>query len=386
MANTMTALLPVLYKAAATVPREITGMLGSVDTTWDAKQVSKGDTVKVPLIAGSAIGDYTPAMTTTVGSNTTPATVDLSMDYSKEVSWHLTGEETQSLRNGGDNAMEFMRQKVEHGYRTLFNFFENLLCVAAKNGASRATGTAGTTPFATTIDAIADVQQILIDNGFSVSDGLLSLVLNSAASNKLKKLITINNQPAGSPAEELLRAGRFATLYGMSIKESAQFGLHTKGTATGIDVNNGAGYFIGDKTIVSNGSDSGTMLAGDCVTWAGDANIYVSPSNTITGAAVGNVVLNAPGLRKTLADTVEMTIGGNYTPNIAIHKSALKMVLRAPFIDATPLMSTRMVTDRVTGLSVMFCEIAGDGMTTYRMNLVGGLKVIQPEGIATLLG
>ena len=80
MANTMTNILPVAYKAARIVPRLLVGAVASVDTTFDAKFVAKGDTVKVPVVGVGTETDYTPAMTTTAGDNTTPTTVSLTMD------------------------------------------------------------------------------------------------------------------------------------------------------------------------------------------------------------------------------------------------------------------------------------------------------------------
>jgi hypothetical protein len=45
MANTLTALAPLLFSAARSVPRELTGIIGAVNTNYDDKGVAKGDTV-----------------------------------------------------------------------------------------------------------------------------------------------------------------------------------------------------------------------------------------------------------------------------------------------------------------------------------------------------
>jgi hypothetical protein len=389
MANTLTALAPVLYKAAQITPRELCGMIASVDQTFDAKMVAKGDTVKVPIISAGSAGDYTPAMTTTAGSNTTPTTVSLSMDYSREYSFHLTGEEEQSLQNGGDNAKEFLRQSTEQGLRTLVNEIDAALCVAAKNGASRATGTAATTPFATTLDVIPDAVRILNDNGTPTTDRYI--VLSSAAATNLRKLVTVNNQPSGSPAEVILSGGTLVNLHGCNIRESKNYVTHTKGAATGFDCT--AIEPVGEVTIACDGSNSGTVLAGDIVTRGNeggstaDTNKYVVYSgSTLTGAASGNFILNKPGVILATAATDEWTIGGSYTPNIAMHKSAIKLVARPPYIPASPLIETTMIGDGVSGLTFMFSRIVGDGMTTYRLNIVYGYVVVQPQYIATILG
>jgi hypothetical protein len=69
-----------------------------------------------------------------------------------------------------------------------------------------------------------------------------------------------------------------------------------------------------------------------------------------------------------------------------MHRSAIKLVARPPIIPPSPLMETMMIGDPVTGLTFMFCRIVGDGMVTYRLNLVFGFETVQPEFIATILG
>ena len=57
------------------------------------------------------------------------------------------------------------------------------------------------------------------------------------------------------------RRGVLFPLDGLDIRQSAQVKLHTKGTATGMDVDLQAGYGVGDTTIHVDGGDGGTILA-----------------------------------------------------------------------------------------------------------------------------
>ena len=113
-----------------------------------------------------------------------------------------------------------------------------------------------------------------------------------------------------------------------------------------------------------------------------DTNKYiVNAANTATP-----LIINTPGLRLAHVDNDVMTVGSAYTPSFAFHKSALKLVSRVPFIPSNANFKTSVIQDPVSGLAFMFSEITGDGMITYRLNIVYGIKVIQSDFIATILG
>lgn len=382
--NTMTALANVLYRAAGSVPREIVGMVGSVDSNFGDAQASQGDTIKVPKYGTCTENDYAPAMSTARAEDNTPTTVSLTLDYNKETSFTLTGDEEQQLNNGGERAMDYIQKKTEQGIRTLVNAMETRLCVAAKEGASRAVGTAGTTPFATTLDVLVDAQQILNDNGCPFEDR--HVVLSSAAAAKIKKLVTINNQPVGSPAEQMLRAGTLINLHGFNIKESSRFAVHTIGANSGRCFS--ATEDIGDTSIAYD-TGSGDFHAGDVVTFGSGGGTGTADANKYIVSAVNAatpLVLNAPGLLVAHADNDLITTGAAYTPNVAFNRSAIKLVVRPPFIPSNANIQTTLVGDPVSGFTFMFCRIVGDGMTMYRLNVVYGFKVIQSEYIALIMG
>jgi hypothetical protein len=59
---------------------------------------------------------------------------------------------------------------------------------------------------------------------------------------------------------------------------------------------------------------------------------------------------------------------------------------RVPFIPSNANFKTSVIQDPVSGLAFMFSEITGDGMITYRLNIVYGIKVLQSDFIAAILG
>jgi hypothetical protein len=221
----------------------------------------------------------------------------------------------------------------------------------------------------------------LSDNGIQ-NDGNLTLVCDTAAGTNLRALATISN--ANTVAEEMLRSGVLARPYGVSIRESSQISLHTKGTGTNYQTNLIAGYPIGSKSIAAD-TGSGTIIAGDVLTNSTsslDANKYVVG----TTLAAGSLAINDPGLLVAWSDNQALAVGDSYTPNVMLHRNCGILVARNPIIPENANIEQLTITDPVTGLTFLMCRVVGDGMVTYRLHAMYGYKAIQAHGIAILMG
>lgn len=376
MSNTLTALTPVLFSAAQEVSNEPFGVLAAVTTNWDDKGVAKGDEVTVPVAPIRAATDFTPAATSTAGDDAVADSVKVKITQSKKVSWHLTGEQQRSLDNGGDS-QEWVRQMVLQGMRTLRNLAEADAAAAIKQGASRAIGTAGTTPFASNIDEIVDIRKVLFDNGAPMSD--LQLIIDSTAGAKVRKLGIIQQAyQAGSDAER--RSGDLLRQFGFAIRESAGIALHTKGTGASYVTSGSTAPGVKDIALVTG---TGTVLAGDIVTFAADTTNKYVISNGV--AAPGTITLGRPGAKVTIATANALTVGNNYTPNLAFERSAVVSVLRPPIIPENATIKQQMISDK-TGLTYLLLDIQQYGMRTWELHLAYGTKVVQQEHVAILLG
>lgn len=376
MANVFNVLQPQLYAAAQEVSNEPFGVISAIASSFDDKGVAIGDKVRVPIAPPATASDYTPAMTTAAGSDATAANVEVEITANKQVSWHLTGEQLRSLQNGGTDG-EWARQMVAQGMRALRNLAETACALAIKQGASRAIGTAGTNPFASTIDIIADARKVLFDNGAPLSD--LQLVINSTAGTAARKLGIIQQAyQAGNDSER--RSGELLRQFGFQIRESAGIATHTKGTGTSYQLN---GAVAAAQRDIPIDTGSGTVVTGDVVAWAADtANKYVV--NTGVSAA-GTIAIGRPGARVAIADNNAMTIGNDYTPNLAFERNAIVGVMRPPVMPDNPLHQRTLISDKF-GMTYLLMQIAGDGMVTWRLHLAYGFKVVQGEHVAIVMG
>lgn len=388
MANTLTALSPILYSAAQEVSQEAVGVLDAINLNFDDKGAAVGDTIKLPLAPAASATDYSPAMTTAAGTDKIAQAIEVKIEKSIQTSWHLTGEQIRSLENANSDK-EWVRQLIAQGMRTLKNEAEKAAWKEVYKGASRAYGTLGTAPFGSDINDIAAVRKILRDNGAPMAD--LQLCINTEAAYNLQKLAIYQQaQAAGSDAER--RNGMFSKQFGFSIRESGQIGIHTAGTETlGPDCT--AIEPIGETSIAyDGGTDGKTFLAGDIVqnttqnTAGTDKNKYVVGTSSATAADnTGIIYLNRPGLKVATAINDEWAVQGNYTPNVAFERSAVVGAMRIPLIPDAPHIK-QIPISAGNGMTFLLVEIVGDGMITWRLHLCYGFKAIQPEHIAILAG
>jgi len=376
--NTITAILPDIYEALDVVSRELAGMIPSVTMAASAERAAKDQNILVdvaPVVAGA---DATPAMVVPDPTGLTSVPVTMTINKERAFAFGFNGNDAKGL-NTGVGYLNHRAGKVAQAIRACVNEIEVDLA-ALYTTFSRAYGTAGTTPFATANDYTDSslVQKILKDNGAPPSDN--SLVLNTTAgANFLGKQSAVNS--AGT--DSMLRQGVLLDVHGMPLRESAQVNTHVNGTGTGYLLDD-ASSAIGDTSLVLD-TGSGTVLAGDVVTFAGDTNKYLVTTGV---AAPGTIVIAAPGLKVALADSAAMTIGADYAANMCFSRSAIVLLARAPALPEEGDMADdrQIITDPRSGLSLEIAMYKGYRKVRYEIGAAWGVDNIKPEHTAILLG
>lgn len=377
----LTSLYNDIYSALPEFNRELTGFLPAISIDGKLKGAAKGQKVEVPIVDVGEVGDYEESMTLPTGNDSTADKVEVTLEKASSVKIKLSGETELGLNNS-NLSNEVNRQRIANAIRKIANEMEDYVAGKMVAGASRAYGTPGTAPFGTAGDLtdIAQLNLILNDNGAPRANR--QLVLNSIAlagmQGKMSNLFKANE--AGST--KFLHSGYLATpLEGFKLWSSAGLKTHTKGTGTGYLA---AGAVAAGKTGVTLDTGTGTVLAGDVVTFAGDSNKYIVNAGV---TAPGAITIGRPGLREALADNTAMTIGATYLPNVAFTKGAFAFAARVPAMPAggDAADDVMYVTDPVTGISFGFFLYKGHGMNTLEVAAVYGGKVILPENVALLI-
>ena len=382
MANTITAIIPTLQDVAARVPREAAGFVNACYKNTSAARAGYNQTVNYPIVPALSSASVTPTNVSSSGTDITQAADSITMDNLKKVSWNWTGEQVRSLMNGDRSPYaDIAKQTLEQAVRVLVNEIEAALWAEAYKSSSRAYGTAGTAPFGTAADFsdFAGVARILAENGTPTTNR--KLVLGSAAVNNLRakqsSLFKVNE--AGSP--EFLRQGSLGSVMGFDLFYSNPITTHTKGTGASYQLS--AAGSAGD-TSLSVDTGSGTILAGDLVTLATGSTSYRYVVNTaLSGGAFS---IGKPGLKVAEADNNAVTVGNNYTPNVAFEQNALHLVMRAPDDGMDGADDVATVQDPNTGLVFQLARYGQYMQSSWELRCLYGVKAVQTEFIATLIG
>lgn len=383
MANTITisSIVENIFRAKEVIANEPTAFIQSAIMNTGIEGISLAGTVTSYRTSQPTLNTtYTPSMTLPDGDDQTITTDTFTIDQVANVRIPLKGETLKQLDNtvGGQAVLDSL---LTQAIRKLRNTIEAHVGAVLKNSSSRATGTAGTNPFATNINPLADVRQILVDNG-AADDGEISLVINTSAGTKMRQLANLYKiNEAGSPG--LLRNGELTNLMGMSIKESAAVASVTKGT--------GASYVTSGSTAINGTSialvtGTGTVNAGDVVTFAADTtNKYIVGTGV---AAPGTIVLNTPGASVVIPTANAVTVGNSYTANIAFHRNAVELAMRPPSqpYGGDAAVDRMTVADDKTGLVFEVALYKGYGMAVIDITTFYKAKVWNPHLVATLLG
>ena len=380
--NTLTGLIPTLYTALNTVSREMVGFIPAVRRDSTTDRAALNQTVRSPIGESGALEDITPGATPAASGGTTVDFTDITITKSKAAPILWSGEEQLSVStNGVYNTV--LADQFTDGMRKLTNAIEVDLAVQAKVASSRAYGTAGTAPFGTAGDLtdFAQAAKILEDNGAPTSD--LQMVLNSSAIANLrgKQSVLFKVNEAGS--SDMLRGGMTDRIQNFAIRNSAGIATHTKGTGSAYVTNGETAVDVEDIALITG---TGTVLAGDVVTFAADTdNKYIVGTGV---AAPGTISLQVPGARQVIPTANALTVGNDYTGNFGFSRNALVLATRAPaLVEGGDSADDRMtITDPISGLSFEVSMYRQYRQVKFEIGIAWGTGAPNPAHIATLLG
>jgi len=383
-ANTLTGLIPDLYAGLDVVSRELVGFIPAVTRNVSAERAAVGESVVWDVAPEMTSGNIVPAMAIPEPGDKTIGTDSLTISKAKVVEFGFVGEEQKGLNNGiGYQTVQ--ADLFAQGLRTLTNEIEVDLATEAYLNSSRAYGTAGTTPFGTNTGETAQIKKILDDNGAQGSER--SLIVDTSAGAALRTLTQLTRVNE-SGTSMTLRDGELLNLNGFSIKESAGIQTPTKGTGASATTDD-SGYAIGATVLTLASAGTGTIVAGDVVTFAGDTNKYLVASGDADVSNGGTITLAAPGLRVAMsAATKAITVQATSSRNIAFPRSAMQLVARAPALpqEGDAALDRMMITDARSGLAFEVSLYPGYRKIRAEIAMAWGVKASKTAHIASLLG
>lgn len=381
--SVLTGLVPILYKGFNRVARERVGFLHAVNYDAQASGAAVGQTVRSAYTQPATLSPITPSnVVPNTGSQTILfRDVLINQAFSAPIQW--TGEEQRSVGSQYDYILE--NQAVEC-LRAITNNVEATLATVAFQGASRACGTSGATPFNGFVNAanamhdLANTAQILDDNGAPLDERFL--VLGSAAYNNLRStpnLFKVNQ--AGTA--QMLREGSVDQLEGFIIGYSGQ--LRTNVSVGSVTVGaNIATQNVGDTVLLVTHGSAANLVSGDIVSFAGDPNQYVCAGN----AAAGTITIQAPGLLQSFSANAAVSVAPAGIRNIGLHKNSIVLALRPPLMPAggDAASDVELITDPWSGTTYQLALYKTYKQMHVEIGVAYGANVVKPEFISVLQG
>lgn len=375
-ANTLTQLVPDLYAALDVVSREMVGFIPSVTLDPSAERAALNQAIRIPITPASTASDVSPGQLPPDDGDQNIGNTPFVISKSRTVPFRWTGEEQKGV-NTGPGYATIRRDQIAQAFRTLVNEMEvDLGSLFALT--SRATGTAGTTPFGSNLGDTAQLRKILSDNGAPLGD--LQCVIDTTAGANIRTLAQLTKaNEAGTKA--LREQGILLDLHGFQMRESAGVATTAAGTGASYVLN---GAHAKGATTINVQTGSGTVVAGDVVTFQNDPRKYV----VATALSGGAFTINAPGLMQAANTGATVTLAAAATRNMGFSRSAIVLATRAPALPEEGDMADdrMMITDPRSGIAFEVAMYKQYRRVRYEVALAWGKQNIKPAHTATLLG
>ena len=389
MANTISNIIPQLLVGALPTLREQAVMPRLVNRSIGDEARDKGDTIDVPIASAIAQRDITAAVTHATNQDMSPTKVQVVLNQWKEASFHLSDKDAESVMRGT------IPMQAAEAVKALANGADSYI-LGLYTGIYSYGGTAGTTPFATNLNAFKEARTYLNKLLAPMQDRRVVLDPD-AEGNALLNSVFLKADERGDQGGVI--SGQIGHKLGADWFMNQNIPSHTAGTAAFT----GAGSFVvkasvaaGLKTIVFAAASTtntwgGTILIGDVFKIDGHAQPYVVTANATVSVGANRTlsVSFEPALSQAaLADAAITYVGTDHVVNLHFHRDAFAFASR-------PLTSSAMggggalfssVTDPISGVTLRLEVSRQYKQWTYSYDVLYGAKLVRPQLAARILG
>lgn len=374
--NTLTDLIQPLLGLALPTLRESAVMPRLVNKRYDLIAGQQFSTVEIPVASAITAQDVTPGPTPPDNAGVAPTIKVITVDTWKDASFFLTDQDLTKVASG------VIPMQAKEAVKSLGNAVDASLWALYKKVYGYA-GVAAITPFATDLQEAINARKVL--NKQLAAKGERFLVMNDDAEANALGNRSIQDQSWRQNQSAIIE-GHIARTLGFDWFASQNAVSHTSGTAADATTNN-AGYALGVKTVTLAAAGTGTVLAGDVITFAGQTQTYT----VVTGDADvsnGGTVVFEPGLKTAIAGAnTAITVKASHAVNLAFHRDAFALVSK-PFAGSDPanLGTFDTIVDEVTGLVLRLEVTRQHKRTNWAFDILWGVGCPLPEYAARIAG
>ena len=376
---------PKLLAQGLVALRENAIMPRLVNVGYSPAPGERGSSVDVPIPSAVTATDVAPGPTPAAGTAISPTKVNIPLDQWKEAKFELDDKERQEIMDG------YIPRQATEAIKALANAVDQHILSKYK-GIYGFGGTAGTTPFASNLNAFVHARRemhrnlcppgekfCVIDEDAEANATLLTEflkadergdqggIINGVIGHKLGADWHLDQNVTSHTAGTLANGA------------SAKVALVTTALAAG------AATIAMDHTTLT-----GTLVEGDVLTFANHSGTYVvtnSPRVTASGNEITGVTIS-PALREAVPDNTSVTVQDDHTVNLLFHPDCFALATR-PLLDtdAGELGNIVMAEqDPVSGLTLRLEVSRQNKQTQFSFDILYGAALVRAEFGSRILG
>jgi len=378
MANTITNVLPKLLAQGLMALRQQAIMPRLVNRSYENLASQKGNAINIPIPSAINAESVTPSHAWSTVTSFAPTVAVVTLDFWREAKFHLSDSDVKSVMDGT------IPMQASEAIKALANAIDSYI-LGKHIGIYGAAGTAGTTPFATSITEGGTSSRTLLNKQLAPMDNRRA-VLDPTAEGQFLALSNIIQVDQRGDQGGIIN-GTIGRKLGIDWYMDQNVPTYTPGTAWATGWTAAASSTVGLATLsLLNSTAAGTVNAGDIFTIAGASQQYVvTAAATVASSAV--TVLIDPPLVSAVATAAAITVVGTaYTANLVFHRDAFAWASR-PLADIQGLGNNMMsAIDPVSGIALRLEMSRAYKQTIFSYDVLGGAALVRPELAVKLLG
>lgn len=359
------------------------GLVNNLTVGDRSQSASRGGVTEVIVPPEFATRDVVPAAVPPASQAApAPNTVQVPLDFWKEVNFPLTEKHITLLENADQDAPMFLSNAVGPIVEAI-----TASILATYPGIYGYVGTAGTTPFGTSPVEAQNAKTVLTRQ--KCPRFMRKLVLNSGAYGNATGLQNFRLVDQ-SGSSQTLREGEIGRAYGFDWHEDVGFdGIsHTSTPLTAGAVTVNGAHAAGATTVsIAKATNSSPLVAGDIISFAGSTQTYTVMAPVTLAVGNTNVSIQPP-LQAALTGGQAVTLRASHAINLAFHPMAFAFDSRPAARLSIPGVTSNFMTwaDEMTGVTLRL-EIKDEyHQTGFYLSCLWGRKLVDARLACRIAG
>lgn len=383
MANTLDNIMPKILARGLLALREQAVMPRLVNGDYSTEAAERGDTIDVPIPTAQVASAVTPSNTPPAPADKTPGKVQVSLNQWYKTNFHMSDKDMNEV----DRNAHFMPMQVSESIRALANvvnenIFANYVDVYGY------TGTAGTTPFASTVAAATNGRKVL--NNQRAPRSMRRGVLDYDAEANALALSPFADAEKTLSSDVKIE-GEIGRKYGIDWVADDAVPTHTAGSLQSYGGLVGSTTAAGGSTLdIESASSTGHLKAGDIFTIAGQSQTYVvDAAVSAIASGTAKAVTIKPALQAIATAAAAITIKASHVVNMVFHRDAFAFANRPLVANTQDLqLGSRIMsmTDPQTGITLRLEVSRQYKQVVWEFDILWGSKLVRPELAARIAG